>query len=200
MHHKSKRGLTLIETMIASAILLMMLTAIYQTLVLGLRFYDKTRDAAEIQQEGLRVVAQLERAVQSANAVSVEVFPAPLPSPADPAMPALAFVSAETNHGFFEADANGAPNWQKSVMFYCQPKSPGLFKLFRSEIAIVPATPIAPPLAAVTAFLGSSSQTVLSESVSGVQFGDSSSVVISVSLISPRKNGITISTRAIARN
>jgi prepilin-type N-terminal cleavage/methylation domain-containing protein len=200
MHHKSQNGLTLIETMIASAILLMMLTAIYQTLVLGLRFYDKTRDAAEIQQEGLRVVAQLERSIQSANSASLEVFPAPLPSPADPSMPALGFVSAETNNGFFQSNAAGAPTWQKSVLFYCQPKSPGLFKLFRSEIPILPATPTAPPLPAVGSFFSGPSQTMLSESVSGVQFGDSSSVLITVSLISPRKNGITITSRAIARN
>lgn len=193
--------MTLIETLIASAMLLMMLGALYQTLVLGLRFYQKTRDAAEIQQETLKVVAQVQTSLQSANAGSLTVLPPPLPGPSSPRTPALIFVSAQSDDPYFRNDsATGKPLWQKFVCYYCKDLPDGRLSLIKSEIPISPAATTPPTLPDIATMMAAPKQQVLSEAVSGVNFGDSSSVLLSLSLTSSQQNGIRITSRVAARN
>ncbi|MEW6279971.1 MAG: prepilin-type N-terminal cleavage/methylation domain-containing protein, partial [Candidatus Eremiobacterota bacterium] len=123
MRAPSRNGLTLVETLISMALLGLMLGATYAALVLSLRYYQRTREAADVQKETLVTVNRIERALASAAQDSVSVDPT-----------GIVFASAETSTGVFAHDpSTGKPLWQRYVCFYTQPRPNNVLRLFRQD-------------------------------------------------------------------
>ena len=201
LNPKRAGGFTLIEVLIASAMFLLMMTALYQSLVLAIRLYQKVRDASEIQAETLRVLSRLERSLAGAAASTIQVNPSPL----DPVRNRfILFVSAEPDQVYGDVDpTNGKLEWQRIVCFYVAPAPNGRFSLLRKERKLAsPLTSVLPSLVPSEAQMVSdpSLPTLnLTSNLVDVSFGDSSSISLKISLRSEFNNGLTIYTRVTTR-
>ena len=197
-----RKAFTLIEVLIASAIFLMMLTAIYQTLLLAIRHYHKIRDAAEIQGEALRVLNHVEGALSDAAAATVKINPNLL---ADIRDRYILFVSAEPPGVYFDADAtDGKPKWQRIVCFYVVERASDKHLLLMRKDKMLP-TPLS------TALPGSlptrddmkndpSLPTrILTDNLTEVAFGESTSIAFKLGVLSEKNNGLTVYTRVTPR-
>ena len=194
---KRGRGFTLIEVIIASGIFLLMLTAIYQCLVLSLRLYHKVRDASEIQAETLRVISHVERSLSGAAVSTVQINPSPLDAVQDRY---ILFVSAQSDEVYFEeSPADGKPVWQRIICFYVVPEPNGRFSLVRKDqklpLPLSTTLPSALPTKDQMKNDASLPAEVLTRHLTDVAFGDSASISLKLSLLSESNNGLTIYTR-----
>lgn len=102
------RGLTLVETLVAMALLGMVLSATYATLVLAMRYQQKHDDANTVYQEALRSMNRMEQELGLGSPDSMVVEPE-----------GFVFISAGNPDGPFELDSTSVQvMWQKAVCFY----------------------------------------------------------------------------------
>ncbi len=107
---KPSRGFTLLEVLIASSLLLLMLAGSYQALVLARAYHLKLGDTSQLQQDTMTALSKIERSIESASALSLEVY--------DTDTSGIRFVSAKSDNGFFDVDPSGRPMWTRWVGIY----------------------------------------------------------------------------------
>lgn len=127
----SRSGLTLVETLVAMALLGMVLTATYATLVLAMRYQQKHDDAMAVYQEALKSMNRMEQALALGSPDSIVVEPE-----------GFVFISAGRPEGPFEIDSStGQVLWQKAVCFYVEEGVLRMKEQTLAPTATLPATP-----------------------------------------------------------
>lgn len=126
-----RRAFTIPEVLISMGLFSLILTGVYLTLTLSLRFQSKVDDPVTTFQRALSASSKLGQAISLGVEQSVSVeFPE-----------GLAFVSAQPPSGPFTQDASGNLEYHKFVFFYLEDD-----KLYKGEVPFsattsLPATP-----------------------------------------------------------
>jgi type II secretory pathway pseudopilin PulG len=145
MSPTSERGFSIIETLVACAILSFLLTGLYLLLVGGMRYYQQAQSYRTAQQDALVAMRALCEDMQDSRASCVMRDNAA-------ADPYVIFVSAQrpypNNAGPIQHDPSGQVSWQKWVCYYLDKTAPGAGELHRTEQSFAPTT--SPP--AIPAF------------------------------------------------
>ncbi len=126
----NRRGLTLLETMVGSAITLTLLTAIFFVFRMGASAMLKVSARNEMHQSLQTACNLLARDVEQSVYDSLSLSPDGR---------AVSFLSALDTNGVFQADSYGAPLWQQYVIYYQLP--PPTAELFRLEVPLAPGSP-----------------------------------------------------------
>ncbi len=131
---RSSDGVTLIELMVYSLLLLVVFSALLATFVLGKRYFEMSRTAAEVQQSLAVVGHRLTWELSESDPMSIEMFP----NSNSNAPVGVVFLSARDDNGVFVLDATqGTPIWQKCVGYYLDsdPEFPDseVMALYRAE-------------------------------------------------------------------
>ncbi|MBI3927587.1 MAG: prepilin-type N-terminal cleavage/methylation domain-containing protein [Armatimonadetes bacterium] len=150
-----RRGLTLIEVLIASGIMSMVLLATYSVLVLSMRYQRKQDDTVTIFQQAVIAGTKIQQSLANGAAGSVE-------TDAD----GFAFVSALNPDALFEHDeTTGLLKWQKFVCFY---RENDVLKVKEKSFAPTTDLPATPSVATLIADPSATPRTV-AENVTALQ-------------------------------
>lgn len=180
------RGLTLVETLIASALLGMMMTGLYFTLVLSLRYQARVHDTADTFQRGLTVTTRLTTELGYGAASSLRVEPE-----------GIAFLSARPVSGPFTHDVNGQVEWHRTLFFYLDGT-----ELHMGEFEIPATTTISVPPDLATLRADSRASTrLLAKGVTNftVTGGSGSDIFVRVQGEDDATNAVTLNTRVTFR-
>lgn len=131
MSTSRSRGTTIPELLIFAALFLVVLGAVYSSLVMGLKAYRRTEAFASLQQQAMQALHQVSDELASSPAFAVRLD-----------TNAVVFLSARTPSGVLAYDANGKVMWQAWVMYSVEDQG-GRSVLVRRELAITP-TPTPP--------------------------------------------------------
>ena len=138
------RGLSLVETMVASAILLMITLCAYQVLINAIQYFNTYQQAIEAQKAGMATLRQINDSLKTSTSTLVNCS-------AD----GVAFCSPYKNDGVMGFDlvvgspTHGKLKWQKYACIY---RDPATKKVWRKEEPISPphVTPPSPNTAGKT--------------------------------------------------
>jgi prepilin-type N-terminal cleavage/methylation domain-containing protein len=118
-----RRGFTLIELTIYSALLSMLLLAIYGVFVASMRYFRVSQTASDLQSSAqkcvLKVVADLSESTLSSMKITASGGTEP---------PGIIFLSARNGDDRFTTSANGDILWQKWVCYYYDKASGTIFR------------------------------------------------------------------------
>ena len=145
------------ETLVITAILPLLLTAVYLGFVLGMRYYTQSQSLARIQQEAITSMDWMVKELSAATVTACQASPGVLWFPS-------ASAPGASGGGYSVDPVSGLLQWQKWVCYL--PDSTGK-QLLRSEVAFNTALPLsqiaaALPLPGLSLFQAASSQRVLS--------------------------------------
>ncbi len=102
-----RKGLTLVEVLISAGLLGLVMTGVYATLVLSMRYQRKLSDSVDTFQQALLATTRMSQSLGTGAQSSMVVEPE-----------GFAFVSAQPASGPFTHDAAGRLEWHKFVFFY----------------------------------------------------------------------------------
>ena len=173
--HKNVSGATVIETLVAASILLLVFGAVYSVLRAGVRYLQQAEAYQTSQQQAVIGMRKMLSELQNSNLATINVNPpiAPVP-PVAPGVDHLVFLSAESPGSITGAMAHdastGALQWQKWVCFYRN----GNNELWRAEDALsspvtLPPSPTPPDLLTFQA-LSSPAARVLARHIDTLSF------------------------------
>lgn len=122
-----KRGVTLLEVLIASAVMLIIVGAVFFLYVTGTRAWLVGRGQADLLQELLVVQGQVERDVSSSIYASLSI---------GPGNASFSVLSGQLPAGDYQV-SNGVVEWQKYLVFYLDPEK----QVRRLEVPLVATAP-----------------------------------------------------------
>lgn len=120
------------EITVYSAIALLALTAVYSVLLTGLRFFNTTNYAAELQQNAMRILAKLTQEVAESDAQTVQISTNPQ---------GVSFASPRDILGNITYN-NGTLQWQSFICYYVDTTNPA--HLYRKQLSIAATAPVNP--------------------------------------------------------
>lgn len=121
MSQRSRRGLTLVETMVYSVLLGLLLIGVYGAFYISRLYWDSAQGTTEVQQECLRAMNGINRVLSQGNAASLTIFT--YGSPAHLATTGFVVLSAKTQSGNFQHSGTGEVMWQRWVAVYLDPNA-----------------------------------------------------------------------------
>jgi len=162
---RTKRGLTLVETLVSSALMFFIMVSVYEVLTYGMKFYRLNTAVNDRQRSVLFFLAKLNGVLQNTQTslVSIDPFvPTPMALVAPNAVPVLSyapskgisFCDALNDQGQAELDLTNKLYWHAYDCFFLLPN--GQIRFIRKSI--VPKT-VAPALPQGAAPPGSFTQT-----------------------------------------
>lgn len=141
------RALTLVEVLISAGLLGLVMTGVYATLILSMRYQRKLSDSVDTFQQALLASNRLSQSLGTGAQNSMVVEPGL----------GFAFVSAQPPTGPFTHDAaNGLLHWHKFVFFYLDQGN-----LYRGELSLTAPTTTLPPTPTLAALRADSSSSKL---------------------------------------
>lgn len=186
-----KKGMTLIELLVASAIALLLMGVVASTLIMSLKYWRLIDVKAEAQLNAMLAIDQIRTEISSSNINSVAVnagFPK-----------ALSFQSANYNNKFY-TDAQGAPSWMTYVIYYVAENSTNLVRREIYSPGPVSALP-APTLISYCNGTGALKAVDISEFSPSVSVpGNYVNIYIKTRVDHPRENSTNLTARIYPRN
>ncbi|MBI3925142.1 MAG: type II secretion system protein [Armatimonadetes bacterium] len=137
---RKSTGFTLVELLVTLALLGILLTGLYLTLLSALRYLSVAQAQQEVGQEALKAAVALRGEVQETRASTLRISSSP---------PGLVFLSPRKPDGSVEWDRWGRLIWQKWICFYLEDE-----RLLRKEKSLAQPTvsdrpdPVTPALLA----------------------------------------------------
>ena len=130
-------GVTLREILVTFALLSMVMSGVYLTLSLALRYQRKLADSVTTFERALHTVKRISQALGNGAQRSLVVEPQ-----------GFAFVSAVSETGVFAHDPNGKLQWQRYEFFYLEDEA-----LYRGAVPFPPTSnlPTTPPVSELRA-------------------------------------------------
>ena len=180
------RALTLLEVLISAGLLGLVMTGVYASLTLSLRYQGKLSDSVDTFQQALLATTRMSQALGTGKQESMVVEPE-----------GFAFASAQPPTGPFTHDLTGKLEWHKFVFFYLDGGN-----LYRGDVpfpaAVVP--PPTPTLAALRAD-GAASRFLVAERVEELTVtpGSSTKTSLKVRGKNPQTNSTTLESRVTFR-
>lgn len=126
MTNRSRKGTTLIELMIASALILIVLSVSLSLIVSCLRYFRETDGAVAVHDTVLTAVTKLERDLKESNPGTFQIYTTP---------PGVVFASPRLPDNTIDFDDTSLqPLWQKRICYYLEATDvAGEFNLVRKE-------------------------------------------------------------------
>lgn len=130
-----QRGMTLIEILVVSALLLALLGTVNAVLSLSLHTYKPSLNYIDAQQQAMRAIRKITRELADAaeNSITTDSV-------------GVVFVSGRGTDDLFHFDSAGQVLWQRYVCYYVDVVD-GTNKILRKEIDITPTTTVPDPVA-----------------------------------------------------
>lgn len=128
------RGVTLVETLIHSSLMLLLLGGIVAVLILGMRSFRKVEAETEVQREIAAAVAALRTELVETRAASIATGTSPT---------GVIFLSPRPDAGAWTHSSAGKLLWQRWVCFYVETRN-GVPTLLRKEKKLSAPTAIPP--------------------------------------------------------
>jgi len=147
-----RRGATLIEVLVWTALFLFILSVIYGSLVMGMDAYRRTENFATVQQQAMTALRD----------VSQEMANAPRASVPTPTVNTVVLASARDGAGKLHYDDQGQVLWQAWVTYYVTGQG-----LMRSRLPFTPSAtlPTAIPTSSAIRSSGSATHRVVAATV-----------------------------------
>lgn len=176
-------GVTLMELVTTSALLLILLGVVYSALTLSLTYYRQADDSVYLQQQAMAAAKRIVEEMGSSPSSSVVLSP-----------DGVLFLSARTGSGGLQYNSSGAILWQRYVAYYTQMSGsePVLVrkeKPLSAPSATVPSSP--PSLASIQAD-ASLKSTVVARSIQALSFTGGTPVAIRVTAGNDSFGGNTV--------
>jgi type II secretory pathway pseudopilin PulG len=124
---KQKKGFTIIELMVYCSLSLIVLAAIFGTLVYSLKFYRAIDTLINLQRTSVTSLAMVTRDLIATKGTELVV---------DPDGKGIMFPSYKDNNGKYKFDSDGNTMWQKWICYYVDDKN----NFIKKETAISPVT------------------------------------------------------------
>lgn len=131
---RRRRGFTLLEMTVYSAVAMLAITSIYSVLLTGLHFFSTTSNSAELQQDAMKILGRLTRELSESDSQTVQLSSSPSPQ-------GISFASPRDLLGNVRY-SNGTLQWQSFICYYVAPAAP--FTLMRKQISIAATAPVNP--------------------------------------------------------
>lgn len=166
------RGVTLVETLIHSSLMLLLLGGIVAVLILGTRHFRMVEAVAEVQREMAAAVGSLRQELAETRSASILAGAGPT---------GVIFLSPRTDSGVWAHNSTGKLLWQRWVCFYVETRN-GVPTLLRKEKKLSAATATPPTNTWRTSdFSGDTSRArVVARHVKGLQVTGSQPVTVEV--------------------
>lgn len=116
-----RRGVTLVELIVAMAVGLLLLTATYELMIPGLRSWSVATVRSHVRQTALAILTRMAHDVKMSSIESLVVIPGSGPDPDGGAIEercALTLMSPIDDDGVLRQRDDGTAVWQKYVLFY----------------------------------------------------------------------------------
>ena len=131
MRFEKERGATLLELMIASALILIVLSVSLSLILSCVRYFRETDGAVQVHDTVLSAITKLERDLKESNPSSFQIYAAPQ---------GVVFASPRLPDNTLDFDDTSLlPLWQKRVCYYLEPAG-AEFNLVRKEEFLPPAS------------------------------------------------------------
>ena len=125
MRSRRHTAASLIELLIAAALIFLVLLCATQLLVSCFRHYREVDGAAQVHQLAVTSMMRMERALRDGSQASYQIFSSP---------PGIVFGSPRQGDGAFSFDPDSLqPLWPKVMCFYLEPEAGVRFRLVQKE-------------------------------------------------------------------